>query len=153
MSDTASWFARHLGIAQPPQQQPQAYVQQPPQQYAPQQPQQYAQPQQQPVQQIPMEVDANGNPVIHVMDAAAAWKGTRKAREDTGICPECGSARFFLMQSVKMKRTPNGAHPSARCADCGYNDIFEQQYGSATPVDSQAPVVGTSPMIDTWNSR
>lgn len=152
MSDTASWFARKLGLPQQqPQQQPQAYAQPPQQPYPQQQPVQYQQQPQQPPQQV--EVDANGNPVIHVMDAAAAWQGTHKARADSGICPECGSQNYFKRETMRMKRVRGGAHPSPICMDCGYNEIFESQYGAATPLDNEAPVVGTSPMIDTWNRK
>ena len=52
-----------------------------------------------------------------------------------------------------LKRSTNNAHPSARCFDCGFNNIFEQQYGAAMPIDSAAPVwesATPNPNQPTW---
>ena len=144
MSDSASWFARKLGGAQPapqayvppPQQyvpppQPPAYPQQPvyPQQF---QPQQYQQPQ-------PQQVD--GETLLRaaregfidigtaVREGAKLWKGGKGVKTETTNCPECDSPHFFSRKGRGVRGMP----PAPICMACGYNGLYEQ-YGAVTPV-------------------
>lgn len=142
MTSVSDWFAQRMGAR--PQQAPQQ-----PQQYYPQ-PQQYQQPvvQQQVPQQpfvptmvalasqseIPktalMEMVRSGD--ITLKQASSFWKGNPKGatgREDQ-LCPQCNGPRYFQRQNTKLRRDDGVAvAPSSICWDCGYNDLFELQYG------------------------
>lgn len=126
MSESSSWFARHLGTAPPAQ--PQAY-QPPPQQY--QQPQAPVYPQQQgyppqgyPQQQAPqMPPQAPAINSIHdVVPAMGMWQGGEGTRTETQRCPSCGGDHFFSRSQGARRGPP----PAPTCYDCGYNGLFDQ---------------------------
>jgi ribosomal protein S27AE len=129
----SDWWARKLGGNSAPTQRQQASVimpgmhREPPQQQAP------------PPQSVPTSYDANtGQPIADdgvmtaLVNAALSTGGSKKVKEDSGTCPECGSGNFFA-----QRRTENGMplriEAAARCFDCGYPLIQAgSSHGGAT---------------------
>lgn len=65
-------------------------------------------------------------------NAAQATGGSKKAKEDSGTCPECNSGNYFA-----QRRTENGMplriEAAPRCFDCGYPIIQAgSSHGGAT---------------------
>lgn len=144
MTSVADWFAARMGRQAPPQQQAP---------YAPQQQQYYPQTQYQPYPQqlvpgVPPAVALAAQGIENVdtssliamvkagditfKQASSFWKGNPKgaAGRETMACPECGGPRYYQRNNTKLRNKDGvSVPPSSICWDCGYNDMFELQYG------------------------
>lgn len=83
--------------------------------------------------QPPVELDAQGRPSVHAMDAAAAFQGRQGVQAATP-CPECGGVFFEPTASGEGRKlntkTGEFAYAAGHCTACGYNGIMAP--GSAT---------------------
>ena len=134
MSDSAGWFARHLGGEQqsapsqaPPllpqqYQQPAPAVHQP--QQVPQQPQQMPAQQPQQTQQTQQTQQMPQLTVGNFTKAMNYWQGGEAMKTETRACPKCGSGHFFSRQ---QSGGVMGKAPSPMCFDCGYNEVYHQE--------------------------
>lgn len=72
------------------------------------------------------EYTPTGNELMDTLaQAALSTGGSKKLRENSGTCPECGSGNYFVPAAEGMNRMK----PAARCYDCGYPIV---QSGSGT---------------------
>ncbi len=74
-----------------------------------------------------------------IIGAAAATGGSRRVKENTGRCPECGSGNFFHRRYAESG-TPLRVEAAPRCYDCGYPLIQTgSSHGSAASVRPTGP--------------
>ncbi len=125
---SSDWWARAIGRAAPPSAPPtgstaapRAYPATPP-------PQGYQQPppQQQTQGQGLFSYDAqtgaqvaDDGHVAMLINAAAQTGGSKKVRENSSTCPECGSGNYFARKYTESGM-PMRMEAAPRCYDCGY---------------------------------
>lgn len=109
----SDWWARKLGNAPP----------------AAPSPQQHLLPSRAPIQPLPEQyVEQGGDGVLDVLARAAMETGgSKRVKEDSGSCPECGSGNYFA-RKYNENGMPMRIEAAPHCYDCGYPII---QAGSA----------------------
>ena len=139
MGDSASWWAKKLGqpVAPPPST-PNTWntpqVGQPTPSYQ-------APPSNLPIQQYEGAPEVNATGQLHVLDAAARWKGSREAQREQQLCPNCSTPSrpvYLFSRAISQNESGSGmvrmtkinsntgqtCEPAHSCFECGYNGLF-----------------------------
>lgn len=74
-----------------------------------------------------------------IANAALQTGGSKRVKEDSGICPECGSGNFFARRYTEHGM-PLRMEAAPRCYDCGYPIIQAgSQHGGASSARNEGP--------------